>query len=313
MDEQTTQQKQENVKGSKPKVIALQNQKGGVGKTTVSQNLSIGLAQEGKKTLLIDLDSQANATYGFGVVLEELGRSDLSTAQVMSPYEQTGLRDILLKMEQENLWLAPADLALSRTSAMLHGVNFKEVILRDALRQVVADFDYILIDCPPSLDILPMNAFVAADIVIIPIQPEGYGFKGLRDLISTIGYVNKSSRPEAKELEYRILFNKVSGSFSFSELLEESETEERGGEGTERVRSDRRRYRAMVEIIGPVSDKILDTVIRNSELFKTSQSVEVVQEKEGETTERLVPVMMRPSQGTGRRDYQSLTKEILGL
>lgn len=315
MDEQTTQQNSENVKGRAPVIIALQNQKGGVGKTTVAQNLSIGLAQEGKRTLLIDLDPQTNATYGLGIVLEELGRSELSTAQLMNPYDsKVTLKDILLETGQENLWLAPADLALSTTSAMMHGANFKESILKNALRQVEGDFDYVLIDCPPSLDILPINAFVAADFVIIPVHPDGYGFKGLSDLLATITYLNKTSRADKSELQFRILFNQVSGSFSFDEILERaSQREDSGDDADERERAEKRRYRKMVEILEPVSDKILKTVIRNSELFKTSQSIEMVQEEEGATTEKLVPVMMRPSHGTGRKNYQSLTKEVLGL
>jgi chromosome partitioning protein len=169
------------------KVIAICNQKGGVGKTTTSINLSTYLAISGKKILLIDIDPQGNATSGLGINKHNIKQSiyDLVIDEInpQSVTIQTGIN---------NLSLIPSTLSLTGAEVELVGIMGREYRLKKALASITNDFDYIIIDCPPSLGLLTVNALSAADSVLIPIQCEYYALEGLSQLVNTINLVKEN-------------------------------------------------------------------------------------------------------------------------
>ncbi len=167
-------------------VITIANQKGGVGKTTTAVNLSSCLAVAEKRTLLIDIDPQANATSGLGIDPRQLDRS---TYDVLVNQEK--LERIIQTTRVPNLDLVPAHINLVGAEVELIQVIAREKILREAISQIKNQYDYIFIDCPPSLGILTLNALTAADSVLIPIQCEYYALEGLSQLLNTIKLVQK--------------------------------------------------------------------------------------------------------------------------
>ena len=175
------------------RVIAITNQKGGVGKTTTSTNLSACLAEIGKKVLVVDIDPQGNATSGLGIEKNELENTiyDLFIGECE-------LEDCLQKDTLENLSVLPSNVNLSGAEIDLIGVEQREFILKKELDKIKDDYDYIIIDCPPSLNILTFNALSAADSVLVPIQCEYYALEGLSQLIYTINLVKKRLNPELK-------------------------------------------------------------------------------------------------------------------
>jgi chromosome partitioning protein len=166
------------------RVIAIANQKGGVGKTTTSINLSSCLADLGKKVLLIDIDPQGNATSGVGIVKQNLE----NTVYELFIGECT-ISQCLTKSVVDNLNVFPSNVNLSGAEIDLIGVENREYILKNVLDQIKDLYDYIIIDCPPSLNILTVNAMTAADSVIVPIQCEYYALEGLSQLIHTINLI----------------------------------------------------------------------------------------------------------------------------
>ncbi len=170
------------------KIIAIVNQKGGVGKTTTSVNLSAALHHRGARTLLCDFDPQANATSGLGVdkntaspnVYDVLIRqADPKIAVVHTPYG-----DVL-----------PANKALAGAGVEMIGLDRREYLLKDALAQLAPDYDYIFIDCPPSLELLTLNGLCAAQSVLVPVQCEYYALEGLSDLLTTVRRVKQALNP----------------------------------------------------------------------------------------------------------------------
>ena len=177
------------------KIISFSNQKGGVGKTTTCVNMAAYLAQAGKRVLLVDLDPQGNATTGLGFSKGALKKSVYNVI-----IEDEAVKDNVLETELERLFLLPANIDLAGAEVDLVYKKNRDKVLRAALTPVKDAFDYILIDCPPSLGLLTINALTAADSVIIPIQSEYYALEGLSQLMNTISLVrqhlNKSLKVE---------------------------------------------------------------------------------------------------------------------
>ena len=168
------------------KILAIANQKGGVGKTTTAVNLASCLAIAEKKTLLIDIDPQANATSGLGV-----DSRSLSTSIYDVIVNRKSIKSGLISTKVPNLELLPSHINLVGAEVELVQVIAREKLLRDALKDINGSFDFIVIDCPPSLGILTLNALTASDGVLIPIQCEYYALEGLSQLLNTVRLVQK--------------------------------------------------------------------------------------------------------------------------
>jgi chromosome partitioning protein len=173
------------------KIYAVVNQKGGVGKTTTAANLGAGLSSRGKKVLLIDLDAQANLSAHFGCSIND--QSEQLTMYDVLRYDKS-IKDALVEIDN-NLTLVPASLLLSAADLELGGVIGRELILRRALSPVVDSFDFIIIDCPPSLGLLSLNGLVAAQRVVVPVQSEFLALHGVRQLLDTIDQVRSAYNP----------------------------------------------------------------------------------------------------------------------
>ena len=171
------------------KIIAVTNQKGGVGKTTTAVNLSACVAAEGKRVLVVDADPQGNTSSGLGVRVKE---KTPTIYEVMAG--ETGVMDALAKTGVKTLSLLPADIRLAGAEIELAGMERREFVLREALEAAKDAFDYIFIDCPPSLGLITLNALCAADGVLIPIQCEYYALEGVTALMSTIQKVQRINR-----------------------------------------------------------------------------------------------------------------------
>lgn len=169
------------------KVIAITNQKGGVGKTTTSVNLSACIAKLGKKVLLIDMDPQGNASSGLGIDKDNL---ELCIYDVL--INGMTMNDVIVPTALKKLKIAPASIDLAGAGVELVNLPKREHILKKALKEIKDDYDFIFIDCPPSLDLLTLNALTAADGVLIPIQSEFYALEGVSQLINTVNLVKKS-------------------------------------------------------------------------------------------------------------------------
>ncbi|MFH1594676.1 MAG: AAA family ATPase [Candidatus Omnitrophota bacterium] len=169
------------------KILAICNQKGGVAKTTTAINLSVYLAIKHKRTLLIDLDPQSNATSGIGIDKHSIVSSIYHVL-----HEQVSLENVVKPTQVENLSLAPSNLDLTGAEVELVNVMSREYRLKKALESIASSYDYIIIDCPPSLGLLTVNALAAASGVIIPIQCEYYALEGLSQLTNTVTLIRKN-------------------------------------------------------------------------------------------------------------------------
>lgn len=167
------------------KIVSVANQKGGVGKTTTTVNLSTILAKRGKKVLLIDTDPQGNATSGLGIEKE----SDLSTYDLL--ITDVAAEDIIQETAIKNLYITPSNMNLAGAEVQLVSMMSREQRMKEKLDSIKDKFDYILIDCPPSLGLITLNAFTASDSVLIPVQCEYYALEGLGQLLNTVELVRK--------------------------------------------------------------------------------------------------------------------------
>jgi chromosome partitioning protein len=181
------------------KVISIFNQKGGVGKTTTNVNLCAALALKGKKVLSIDIDPQGNSTSGLGF---DKNRLEHTIYNVL--IEDYDINKVILKTELENLDLIPANIQLAGAEIELTNARYREKTLREKINLIEKEFDFIIIDCPPSLGLLSLNALTASHTVLIPIQCEYYSLEGVGQLIDTVKLVRKNLNPKL-EIEGVIL------------------------------------------------------------------------------------------------------------
>ncbi len=177
------------------KIISIVNQKGGVGKTTTSINLSASIAVKGKRALVIDTDTQGNATSGLG-----FDKNDIEYTIYEIFVSQCEVADAILHTELENLDLIASNVQLAGAGIELVDVEDREMILTNALEKVKDDYDYIFIDCPPSLGLITLNCLIASDSVLIPLQCEFYALEGMSELLDTIALVQNGLNEEL-ELE----------------------------------------------------------------------------------------------------------------
>ena len=179
-----------------PKIISVANQKGGVGKTTTAINLSAALAEAGCRVLVVDLDPQGNASTGLGVETED---RELTTYDLL--LEDIKLTDVIQETGVQGMGIIPATVDLSSADIELLSNEKRSFLLHDALRQPAMDafdWDYILIDCPPSLNLLTVNAMIASDSVLIPLQSEFFALEGLSQLMLTVREVRQTANPKLR-------------------------------------------------------------------------------------------------------------------
>lgn len=173
------------------RIIAIANQKGGVGKTTTSINLSAAMAASGKKILVIDTDPQGNTTSGFGIE-----KNDLENTIYELMLSECSIKECILNDVIDGVAIIPSNVNLAAAEIELIGIDKKEFILKREVEWIKDSYDYIIIDCPPSLNLLTLNAMTTADSVLVPIQCEYYALEGLSQLIHTINLVKERLNPD---------------------------------------------------------------------------------------------------------------------
>lgn len=247
-------------------IIAIINQKGGSGKTTTTVNLGAYLGSFKKKTLIIDLDPQANTTIHFGLRPHEIERSVYDTMMDDSPFSKT-----TQVTEIENVYIAPANINLSGVEIELAGVVGREMVLKDAIGEIVEDFEYILIDCPPSLSLLTINALTVAEKIIIPVQTEFFALEGMGKLFNTVDIVRK----------------RLNRNLKISGILP-----------------------TMFDVRTNLSREVIDKIREyfKDKVYKTKIRKNI---KLAEASSHGKPILLYAPQSAGAEDYESFSKEVL--
>ena len=250
------------------KTIAIINQKGGTGKTTTSINLASGLALKGQRVLLVDLDPQAHSTIGLGI---EPGSYKIAVHDIL--LKRKKINEAILETKVAKLSLLPSHIRLDKAEQQLTSELFRETFLHKAMRTL--DYDFIIIDCRPTLGTLTINALYAANFVIVPCEMGRYALDGFSDLMETIENVKNSGSLEEKKKFIRILLTKF--------------------DGRNKVTNE-----WILNQLEGFKDLIFKTIIRKNEALNQAH---MVQE----------PIFMASPASTGAEDYQQLTKEFLKL
>lgn len=254
------------------KIISIFNQKGGVAKTTTAVNLSAALTLHNKKVLIVDMDAQANSTCSVGVDENELDVTiyDLLNSKKLSKED---ICKAIIKTSFDNLYILPSDITLSNAEITLANALSREHILSKIIKKIEDDFDYIIIDCPPSLGLLSINSLVASDSIIIPVATSYFSIKGIKHLIDTYNLV-KDNLKEDLEIEGVLI-----------------------------TMFDSRK-----NISKDIKDMLKNTF--NDKLFKTNirinSKIEYAQDNS-------TPVVFFDRNSNGANDYMNLTKEVLGI
>ena len=251
------------------KVIAIANQKGGVGKTTTAINLSSCMAETGKKVLIIDLDPQGNTTSGLGI---DKNNVESTVYEVM--LDECSIKEAIKKVDidgVDNLSIIPANVNLAGAEIELLGIKDKEFILKNAVDYIADDYDYIFIDCPPSLNMLTVNAMTTADSVLVPIQCEYYALEGISQLLHTIDLVH--SRLNSKLKINGVVFTMYDGRTNLSN-----------------------------DVVASVKDNL------NTKIYKTIIPRNV---RLAEAPSHGLPINIYDPKSAGAESYRNLAKEII--
>lgn len=251
------------------KVIAIANQKGGVGKTTTAINLSSCMAETGKKVLIIDLDPQGNTTSGLGI-----DKNNVENTVYELMLEECSIKEAIRKVDidgVENLSIIPANVNLAGAEIELLGIKDKEFILKNAVDYIADDYDYIFIDCPPSLNMLTVNAMTTADSVLVPIQCEYYALEGISQLLHTIDLVH--SRLNSKLKINGVVFTMYDGRTNLSN-----------------------------DVVASVKDNL------NTKIYKTIIPRNV---RLAEAPSHGLPINIYDPKSAGAESYRNLAKEII--
>ena len=251
------------------KIIAIANQKGGVGKTTTTINLSACLAEAGKKVLVIDLDPQGNTTSGFGLEKTEM---EHTVYELM--LDQCTIKESISQIDQlPNLQVIPSNVNLVGAEIELLGINEKDYILKNAVDYIRDDYDFVIIDCPPSLNMLTVNAMTTADGILVPIQCEYYALEGIAQLIRTIELVHE--RLNDKLVIDGVVFT-------------------------------------MYDARTKLSAEVIDTVKENlqARIYNTIIPRNV---RLAEAPSHGLPIHLYDSKSTGAESYRNLAKEVMGV
>lgn len=246
-------------------VVTVFNQKGGVAKTTTAVNLATSLAEQGKKVLMIDIDPQADGTVGFGIDDEAL---ELSIHHLL--HDKCEIEDILIKTNF-NVDLIPSDISLSDSEISLSTVISREMILSRKIRNIKNDYEYVIVDAPPSLGILSINALAAADFIIVPVSPAFFSMKGIKYLMNTVNLVQTTVNPGLQIMG--VLITKFK----------------------QRVRLAKNIKDTLTNVFG---DKLFKTIIRENSAIEYAQ-------------DNLQPINFYDKKSHAYEDYMSLAKEVI--
>lgn len=253
-------------------IISLFNQKGGCGKSTTASNLAAYLSRHGKRVLAVDMDPQANLTVSLGINDEDLDKTVYDLLRT-SEFKKERIQEVIIKTAYDRLDLLPSDITLSDAEITLSTALTRETILKKILEQLKDVYDYIIIDCPPSLGLLSVNALSASDYIIVPVTPQFFSIKGIKHLLNTFKLVKEKINPQLEILG--VLITKY--------------------DARKKIAKD---IRSM--LVEHFQDKVFNTIIREDVKIEYSQ-------------DELTPIVYYYEKCKGYEDYINLGKEVLEI